>query len=98
MPPRPPGSHLVDAVVAVSLLGGILADAPPLGAAHHPHRLPRPPVLGLGSEFVIERRVAVEGQCPAEGRDEGRVGGGGEEEELGEVGSESDRPMRNNEL
>lgn len=68
-------AHLVDAVVAVSLLGGVLADAPPLGAAHHPHRLPRPPVLGLGSEFVVERRVTVEGQRPAEGTEEGRKGG-----------------------
>lgn len=73
--PHPPGSHLVDAIVAVSLFGGVLADAPPLGAAHHPHWLPRPPVLGLCSEFVVERRVTVESQRSAEGRDEERKGG-----------------------
>lgn len=70
-----PGSHLVDAVVAVSLFGGVFADAPPLGAAHHPHRLPCPPVLGLGSEFVIEWCVAVEGQRPADRSEQEREGG-----------------------
>lgn len=58
--------HLVDAVIAVSLFGGVFADAPPLGTAHHPNRLPCPPVLGLCSKFVIERCVAIEGKRPAE--------------------------------
>ena len=62
-------AYLVDAVVPVALLGGVLADAPALGAPHHAHRLPLSPVPRLGAVFVIERRVAVQCQRP--------VGGGG---------------------
>lgn len=51
--------YLVNTVVAISLLGGVFADAAPFGAAHHSHWLSRPPVPRLCSVFVIQRRVAV---------------------------------------
>jgi len=57
-------SHLVDAVVAVPLLGGVFAVLAALAAAHHPHRLPLLPVLGLGSIFVVDGDVTVESHGP----------------------------------
>lgn len=56
--------YLVNAIVAVPLLRCVFADASSFGATHHPHRLPRPPVSGLRSIFVIQRCVAVQGQSP----------------------------------
>lgn len=57
--------YLVNPVVAVPLLRCVFADASSFGAAHHPHRLPCPPVSGLRPVFVVQRCVAVQGQGPA---------------------------------
>lgn len=63
-------SHLVDAVVPVTLGGGVFAVLAALDVAHHPDWLPRAPVLGLGPFAFVDGGAAVESQCPA-----GEVGG-----------------------
>ena len=65
--------HLVDAIVAVALLRGILADASSLGAPHHPHWLPRTPVPGLRPVLVVDGGVTVQRQGPERSRVKGHV-------------------------
>lgn len=56
--------YLVDAIVAVAILRRVLAVLASLAAAHHPHRLASPPVLGLRARLVIHGRVTVQCQRP----------------------------------
>lgn len=58
-------THLVDAIIPVALGRGIFAVLAALDIAHHPDRLPRPPVLGLSPFAVIDGGTAVESQRSA---------------------------------
>lgn len=59
-----PATHLVDAIVPVALGGRVLAVLATLHVPHHPHRLPGPPVLGLGPLAVVDGGAAVQSQRP----------------------------------
>lgn len=56
-------AHLIDAIIAVALCGGVLAMFPTLHVSDHAHWLPLAPVFSLRT-FLVDWGVAIERQSP----------------------------------